>query len=94
MGFVIAGFETSTRRLVFTILAAEQVKILIFLVKIYFFPIYVNNFCDAGQVPILRNFEACIAIPWFVRLYVEIIHYLYMETGLSGRVLILRPGGL
>ena len=25
----------------------------------YFFPIYVDNFCDAGQVPILRNFEAC-----------------------------------
>ena len=24
----------------------------------YFFPIYVYNFCDAGQVPILRNFEA------------------------------------
>ena len=35
-----------------------QVKILIFLVKIKFFPMYVNIFCDAGQVPILRYFEA------------------------------------
>ena len=39
--------------------AAGRVKILIFLVKIKFFPIYANNFCDAGQVPILRYFEAC-----------------------------------
>ena len=39
--------------------AAGQVEILIFLVKIKFFLIYANNFCDAGQVPILRNFEAC-----------------------------------
>ena len=39
--------------------AAEQVKILIFLLKIKFFPIYANNFCDAGQVPIFRYFEAC-----------------------------------
>ena len=39
--------------------AAGQVKILIFLVKNKFFPIYANNFCDAGQVPILRYFEAC-----------------------------------
>ena len=38
--------------------AAGQVKILIFLVKIKFFPIYANIFCDAGQVPIFRNFEA------------------------------------
>ena len=38
--------------------AAGQVKTLIFLVKIIFFPIYANNFCDAGQVPILRYFEA------------------------------------
>ena len=39
--------------------AAGQVKILIFLVKIEFFPIYANIFCDARQVPIFRNFEAC-----------------------------------
>ena len=38
--------------------AAGQVKILLFLVKIKTFPIYANNFCDAGQVPILRYFEA------------------------------------
>ena len=39
--------------------AAGQEKILIFLVKIVFFPIHANVFCDAGQVPILRYFEAC-----------------------------------
>ena len=38
--------------------AAGQVKILMFLVKIKFFPIYANIFSDAGQVPILRYFEA------------------------------------
>ena len=38
--------------------AAGQVEILIFLMKVNIFPIYANNFCDAGQVPILRNFEA------------------------------------
>ena len=37
--------------------AAGQVKILIFLVKIKKIPMYANIFCDAGQVPILRNFE-------------------------------------
>ena len=31
--------------------AAGQVNCLIFLVKIKFFPIYANSFCDAGQVP-------------------------------------------
>ena len=39
--------------------AAGQVKILIFPVKIKFFLIYANNFCDAGQVPILRYFGTC-----------------------------------
>ena len=39
--------------------AAEQVKILIFLVKIAFFPMYANIFWDAGQVLFLRYFEAC-----------------------------------
>ena len=38
---------------------AGQVIILIFLVKIKFFPIYANRFCDAGQVPIFRYFKAC-----------------------------------
>ena len=38
--------------------AAGQVKILILLEKIKIFPIYANIFCDAGQVPILRYFEA------------------------------------
>ena len=39
--------------------AAGQVKILIFLLKIKYFSINANNFCDAGQVLILRYFEAC-----------------------------------
>ena len=39
--------------------AAGQVKISIFPMKIKYFPIYANNFCDAGQVLILRYFEAC-----------------------------------
>ena len=38
--------------------AAGQVKILIFPVKINFFPIYANNICGGGQVPILRYFES------------------------------------
>ena len=38
--------------------AAGQVEISIFLMKINIFPIYANKFCDAGQVPILRNFAA------------------------------------
>ena len=33
-------------------------NILIFLLKFFFPPIYGNNFCDAGQVPTLRYFEA------------------------------------
>ena len=37
--------------------AAGQVKILIFLVKINFFLIHAINFCDAGQVSILRYFK-------------------------------------
>ena len=53
-----AGLENSTRPVIFTVTqAAGQVKILIFLVKIENFPIHVNNFCDAGQVPIFRYFK-------------------------------------
>ena len=40
--------------------AAGQVKNLLFLMKNTFFPLYANNFCDAGQVLILRYFEACL----------------------------------
>ena len=55
-----SGLENSTRPLVFTSASGCRTsEILIFLVKIYFFTIYANNFCDAGQVPILRYFEAC-----------------------------------
>ena len=39
--------------------AAGRVKNLEILVKIIFFPVYAKSFCDAGQVPILRYFEAC-----------------------------------
>ena len=39
--------------------AAGQVKILIFLVKKN--PHICHYFCDAGQVPILRNFEGCLS---------------------------------
>ena len=45
--------------------AAGQVKILIFLMEIKYFPIYANNFCNAGQVLILRYFEACSFSPGF-----------------------------
>ena len=55
-----AGLENSTRPLVFTSAsgcrASENFDISS---ENYFFPIYANNFCDAGQVPILRYFEAC-----------------------------------
>ena len=62
------GFENSTRPYLRVPQAAGQVKILIFLVKINFFPYnYTNNFCDAGQVPILRYIMAAMlfAGPWF-----------------------------
>ena len=49
--------------------AAGQVKILIFLVKIKFFPMYANIFCDAGQVPSLRYFEACCWSISFLKLH-------------------------
>ena len=55
------GLENSTRPLVFTsssgCRASENFDISI---ENYFFPIYANNFCDAGQVPIFRYFEACM----------------------------------
>ena len=71
---IFLGFSNWTQLLIYTIQgskiaivrsylrvpqAAGQVKILIFLVKIKIFPMYANIFCDAGQVPILRYFEAC-----------------------------------
>ena len=60
--------------------AAGQVKNLIFLVKINFFPMYSNIFGDAGQVPILRYFEACtgaikvrsVCGHWFFALYTSL----------------------
>ena len=54
-----AGLENSTRPLVFMSTsgcrASENFDIFS---ENYFFPIYVNIFCDAGQVPIFRYFEA------------------------------------
>ena len=54
-----AGLENSTRPLVFTSAsgcrASENFDISS---EIHFFPLYANNICDAGQVPILRYFEA------------------------------------
>ena len=54
-----AGLENCTRPLVFTSASgcrtSENFAIL---VKIKNFPIYAINLCDAGQVPILRYFEA------------------------------------
>ena len=55
-----AGLENCTRPLIFTSTKG-------FRASEYFdipseneiFPIYANNFCDAGQVPIFKYFEAC-----------------------------------
>ena len=58
---------------------AGQVKILIFLLKIKYFPINANNVCDAGQVLILRYFEACncIFVTYFnIYLYCLLDHML------------------
>ena len=56
-----SGLENSTRQLVF--LSASVCKASenfdISSVKFNVFPIYANNFSDAGQMPILRYFEAC-----------------------------------
>ena len=54
-----SGLENSTRPLVFMSAsgcrASENFD---FTSENQFFPIYANNICDAGQVPILRHFEA------------------------------------
>ena len=54
------GLENSTRPLVFTSAsgcrASEKFNISI---ENQIVPIYANSFCDAGQVPIFRYFEAC-----------------------------------
>ena len=57
--FCPAGLENSTRPLVFTSTSGCRASgnFDIFSEN-YFFLIYVNNFCDAGQVPIFRYFEA------------------------------------
>ena len=59
----IPGLENCTRPLVFTSAsgyrASENFDILS---ENYFSPIYANIYGDAGQVPILRYFEACIPL--------------------------------
>ena len=54
------GLENRTRPLVFTSVsgcrASEYFDISS---EIKIFPMYANKFCDAGQVPIFRYFEAC-----------------------------------
>ena len=56
---VTTGLEISLIRLYLRVpQAVGQVKILIFLVKIFFIPMYAKIFRHAGQVPILRYFEA------------------------------------
>ena len=56
---VCAGLENCTRPLVFTSApgcrASENFDISS---KNFFFPMYANIFCDAGQVPISRYFKA------------------------------------
>ena len=56
---IYPGLENSTRPLVFTSAsgcrASENFDISS---ENQFFPIYANSFCDAGQVPIFRYFEA------------------------------------
>ena len=54
-----AGLENSTRQLVFmSTLGCRASENFDIFSENYFFPIYVNNFCDAGQAPIFRYFEA------------------------------------
>ena len=45
----------------------------------FFFPIYVNSFCDAGQVPIFRYFEAC----WYrwTQHLIKISQQITLESG-------------
>ena len=53
------GLENSTCRLVFTSTSGCRAsRNFDTFSENYFFLIYVNNFCDAGQVPIFRYFEA------------------------------------
>ena len=51
--YVSSGLENSTRPLVFTSASGCRASEDLDISSInYFFPIYANNFCDAGQVPI------------------------------------------
>ena len=57
--FVMSGLENSTRPLVFTSASGCRASENFYISSENdFFPMYVNSFCDAGQVPIVRYFEA------------------------------------
>ena len=56
--------------------AVGQVKILLFSVKIIFIPMYANIFRDAGQVPLLRYFEACMTL---VIMIIKVKKYFILE---------------
>ena len=54
------GLENSTHPPVFTgVLGSWASENFDITSENYFFPVYENNFCDAGQVPISRYFEPC-----------------------------------
>ena len=54
------GLENNTRPLILTSASGCKASEYFDITREnYFFPIYANNFCEAGQVPILRCFEAC-----------------------------------
>ena len=58
--FDTPGLENNTRPLIFTSTsgcrASENFDSFS---ENFFFPIYVNTFCNSGQVPIFRYFKAC-----------------------------------
>ena len=57
---ITSRLENSTRPLLFTsALGCRTSGNFDISSENYFFPIYANILCNAGQVPILRYFEAC-----------------------------------
>ena len=59
--FYVTGLENSTRPLVFTSASGCRASENFDISSEHHFPhMYINNICDAGQVHILRYFEACV----------------------------------
>ena len=56
---ILSGLKNSTHPLIFTSVSGSRAteNFDIFFNEIKYFPIFANNFCDAGQVLILRLFE-------------------------------------